>query len=390
MTKAQLDGLDLATLQRRKSEKWHTYASDVLPAWVAEMDFPIAAEIRRNLEQALELWDVGYPVAPRQTGLCEVFADRMSERWDWQIDPHRVEILSEVVQGIYLALEALSQPGQGVIVQPPIYPPFLSAIEETGRRRIENPLLPGEDRWEIDFDGLATAGDSETRILLLCNPHNPSGRVFTRPELEALAEIALRNDLIVVSDEIHADLTFDGRKHIPFAKLAPEIEARTVTLASPSKAFNIAGLRCAVAYFGSAELRKAFNARFPRHIRGGLGMPGLYASIAAWRDSQAWLDEVVPYLQDNRDHLMKALSERFPEIRCHAPQSTYLAWLDCSRLGWNTSPYTHFLEQGKLALSNGAHFGSAYGDFVRLNFATSREILTQIIERMQVAVATPA
>ena len=119
-------------------------------------------------------------------------------------------------------------------------------------------------------------------------------------------------------------------------------------------------------------------------------MPGLYASIAAWRDSQAWLDEVVPYLQDNRDHLMKALSERFPEIRCHAPQSTYLAWLDCSRLGWNTSPYTHFLEQGKLALSNGAHFGSAYGDFVRLNFATSREILTQIIERMQVAVATPA
>ena len=217
---------------------------------------------------------------------------------------------------------------------------------------------------------------------MLCNPHNPSGRNYTRDELERLAEVALRRDLVVITDEIHCDLVFDEREFIPFATLSPEVEARTLTLNSASKSFNIPGLRCAVAHFGSQELLDRFNGRFPRHVRGGLGLLGLYASIAAWEQAQPWLDEVLAYLQANRDYLLEQLAVRFPEIRCHAPEATYLAWLDCSGLDLRGSPAHHFMRKGKLALSDGGLFGAGFESFVRLNFATSRSILDQVLDRM--------
>jgi cystathionine beta-lyase len=382
MAHAQLDNLDLDILHSRKSEKWHTYPPDILPAWVAEMDFPLAEPIQRVLETAVDHWDVGYPIAARDTGLCETFAARMADRFGWTVDPRRVEILSEVVQGMFVGLEAFAGKGEGVVVQTPIYPPFLSAVEETGRRLVENRLTPSAGGWAIDFDALDAGIDAETRVLMLCNPHNPSGRVYTRSELEALADVVLRHDLIVVSDEIHCDLVFDGREFIPFATLSPEIEARTVTLNSPSKSFNIPGLRCAVAHFGSQELLDRFNGRFPRHIRGGLGVLGLYASIAAWQEGQPWLDEVLPYLQANRDHLVEQLGARFPAIRCHVPEGTYLAWLDCSGLELRGSPAMHFMRKGKVALSDGRFFGDGFEKYARVNFATSREILDQVLDRM--------
>jgi len=382
---AQLDGLDLEILKQRKSEKWHTYPPDVLPAWVAEMDFPLAEPIHRVLQTAVDQWDLGYPIADRDTGLCEAFAERMDDRFGWTLDPRRVEILSEVVQGMYVALEAYSGKGDGVVVQTPIYPPFLAACREPDRRLVEHRLVAGRERSALDFAALREAVDRDTRVFLLCNPHNPSGRVYRRDELEQLAEIALANDLVVVTDEIHCDLTFDGRHHIPFATLSPEVAARTVTLNSASKAFNIPGLRTAVAHFGSKDLHERFNVRFPRHIRGGLGVLGLYASIAAWRESQAWLDEVVPYLEANRDHLLDLLAARLPQLAPSKPEGTYLMWVDASGLDIPGSPAAHFLREGRVALSDGRFFGNGWERHVRINFATSREILEQVVERMESA-----
>lgn len=379
---AQLDELDRRLLSERRSEKWHTYPTDILPAWVAEMDFPLAAPIQSELRRFTESSDVGYPIALAQTGLPEVFAERMQERFGWQADPGGVEILSEVVQGMYLALEAYSDPGDGVVVQTPIYPPFLGSVRDTGRRLVENRMQIGSERLEFDLDGLAASIDADTRLLLFCNPHNPSGRVYSRSELERLAELVIEHDLVVVSDEIHGDLLFDGRRHWPLASLGPEIARRTITLTSASKAFNIPGLRCAVAHFGDRSLQKRFNTVVPRHVRGGIGLLGLYASIAAWRWSQPWLDEVKPYLQANRDFAKAALADRLPEIGFCLPEATFLGWLDCRALELEGSPAAHFMRHGQLALSDGRLFGPGWEGFARLNFATSRPILTEVIERM--------
>lgn len=379
---ARLDDLDLRQLEQRRSEKWHTYPRDVLPAWVAEMDFPVAAPIERELARFVAASDVGYPLGLRQSGVAEAFAERMRERFDWSIEPARVEILSEVVQGLYLALAAYSEPGDGAIVQTPIYPPFLHAVRDLERRLVENRLVPGAGELVFDLDALERAIDPGTRVLLFCNPHNPSGHVASRGELERLAALVLAHDLVVVTDEIHADLVFDGGRHIPFASLGPEIARRTVTLSSASKAFNIPGLRCAVAHFGSEALQQRFNAVTQKRFRGGLGLFGLAASTAAWRFGQPWLDEVVPHLERNRDFVQSFLAERIPAIRFYRPRATYLAWLDCAELSLPTSPASHFLQQARVALSDGRLFGSGFESHVRLNFATSRPILGEILERM--------
>jgi cysteine-S-conjugate beta-lyase len=377
----ELERLDLARLRRRRGEKWQIYPPDVLPAWVAEMDFPLAAPIRRVLEDALEADDLGYPINPRPQDLPTVFAERMAERFGWQVDPHRVEVLTDVVQGIYVALDRFAAPGEGVVVQTPVYPPFLHAVRETGRRLVENPLVEGAARWELDLDGLRAALDPATRVLLLCHPQNPTGRVFERRELEALAELALRHQLVVVSDEIHADLVYPGARHVPFATLGPEVEARTITLTSATKAFNIPGLRCALAHFGSAELRRRFLS-LPRHIRGGVGSLGLAATAAAWRESQPWLDAVLRQLEAHRSFVAEFVRDALPGVGHRPPEASYLAWLDCRGLGLGPSPQRFFLERAKVALSAGEAFGRPGEGFVRLNFATSRALLGEILERM--------
>jgi len=390
----RLDALDLQVLRARRSEKWRTYPPDVLPAWVAEMDFPIAAPIDETLRRFVASSDVGYPLGLRQSGVAEAFCERMADRFGWAIEPARVEVLSEVVQALYLAVAAYSAPGEGAIVQTPIYPPFLHAVNEQGRRLVENRLVADPHAGDrsaggepggglgFDLDALEAAIDPGTRLLLLCNPHNPSGHVATRGELERLARLALVHDLVVVADEIHADLVFSGARHVPFASLAPEVAERTVTLSSASKAFNIPGLRCAVAHFGSDALQRRFGAVVPKKFRGGLGLFGLAASVAAWRFGQPWLDEVVPYLEANRDFAERFVAERMPALRFHRPRATYLAWLDASALALAPSPAQHFLRHGRVALSDGRLFGTGYERCVRLNFATSRPILSEILERM--------
>jgi cystathionine beta-lyase len=376
------DDLDLAELRRRRGEKWADYPADVLPAWVADMDFPVAEPISRHLAEAVRIHDLGYPQNPTPSALPTVFAKRMLERFGWTVDPKRVVVLSDVVQGIYIALETLTERSAGIVLQPPVYPPFFQAVRETGRRLLVNPLVRGANGYELDLDGLRRVCDSGASVLLLCNPQNPTGRVFTRAELEGIARVALERGLLVLSDEIQSDLVYPGRRHIPFASLGPEVEARTLTVTSATKGFNIAGLRCAVAAFGSDELLRRFKS-VPAHVRGGLGTFGLAATEIAWTEAQPWLDDVLVYLDGNRRFLAEFVRERMPRIVHHSPESLYLAWLDCAALDLGgAAPFDFFLERARVALTDGRSFGPGGETFVRLNFATSRPILREILERM--------
>lgn len=373
-----IDDLTEAALRRRTGAKWSHFPADVLPAWVADMDFDVAAPIRDALASRLVARDLGYPGAHR---LPALFMERVAARFRWAIEVERIVVLNDVVQGLYLCLQTLAAAGEGAVIQTPIYPPFLHAVAETGRRAVLCPLIAGDTRHEIDFAQMEQAIDRSTRLLLLCNPHNPTGRAYTRTELEQLAELACRHSLIIVSDEIHADLVLAGARHIPIATLSPEVAARTVTLMSASKAFNIAGLCMAFAHFGSAALQERFHA-LPPHTRGGTNTMSVAAVAAAWTASQGWQDEVVTYLGHNRDHVAAYARAHWPRARHFAPEATYLAWFDMRPLALPCEPCEFFLAQARVALSDGRTFGADGGGHVRLNFATSRLLLDEVLARM--------
>ena len=375
----------LEQLRRKTSAKWTVYPPEVIPAWVADMDFDLAPPIRAALDAQLAHHAPGYPPMYERSGLADLFAARAARRYDWHIAPDQVEFFSDVVQAIYLALLTLTEPGDGILIQTPIYPPFLHAVDETQRRPECCDLVAGSTRYEVDFDAL-DAMAAQCSLFLLCHPHNPTGRAYTRAELERLAEIVLRHDLIVVSDEIHADLMLDDRVHVPFASLSPDIAARTVTLTAASKAFNIAGLCLACAVFGSASLRARF-ATLPNHVRGGRSTLGMTAAAAAWRDGDAWLADTLATLRTNRDGLAAHVAREWPAIRHFPPEATYLAWLDCRALELGEEPYRWFLREAKVALGEGPNFGACGAGFVRVNFATTPALLDEAIKRMGEALA---
>lgn len=379
------EAVDPVVKRTSRGEKWTTYSAEVLPLWVADMDFAVAEPIRRALQRAVDTSDLGYPVHPDPTDLPDVFAARAAQRYGWRVDPSQVEILTDVMQGVYVGLQQLSEPGDGVVVQTPIYPPFLGAVHHTGRRLAESALVRGPRGYEVDESDLRRAA-AGARILLLSHPHNPTGRCFRRGELEAIAEIVLANDLFVVSDEIHADLVLGGERFVPFASLAPELASRTLTLHSASKAFHIAGLRCAVAVFGGDEIRRRFLG-VPRHLRGGINILGFEATRAAWRHGQPWLDAALEHLRGNRDFVARTVAASLPGVVHDPPEATYLAWLDCRALALEPTPFRFFLERAKVALSDGARFGKPGAGCVRLNFATSRAVVCEALERMAKALA---
>ena len=381
-----LDLLDIDHLRGRRNVKWGTYPADVLPAWIADMDFGVAAPIRDFMQDKTSSSDFCYPLKPPYESLERALRERMQSRYGWNVDPRRIEIINDVIQGIYIALQTYGERGQQAVIQTPIYPPFLEAVGDTGRPGVLNPLIATAENFEIDFEGLLRTLSPDTRFLLLCNPHNPTGLVHDRGELETLAEIALRHDLVVLSDEIHADLVFPGRAHIPIASLGPEIEARTVTFVSATKAFNMAGLRCAMAVFGSEKLHHEFNS-VPRRLRGGMNAFGVEATRIAWTDCDEWLHATLAYLQANRDFIGDFVRVNLPGIAYRTPRSTFFAWFDCRSLGLGEEPYDFFLREAKVALMPGPSFGPEGAGWTRLNFATSREILAEILERMSRALS---
>ena len=377
------NAISLEALRRRRGAKWNRYPPDVLPAWVADMDFDMAEPIRAGLARMMEANDLGYAAKLPESGLPEAFAAFAARRFPgWEVAPERVIAIADIVQGIHIALEAYTRPGDGVCTLTPVYPPFLQAVAQTGRRLDHCTMVRTGDRYEIDFDALRAAIDERTRLLLLCTPHNPLGRVFDREELEELARIAIERDLVVVADEIHADVVYRGFRHIPFASLGADVEARTVTMTSATKSFNIAGLRCAVVAFGSDALAQRFDA-WPERIRGAVSSFGMEATRIAWTECDEWLEALLAHLEGNRDFLHSFLAERLPGIRMRRPAATYLGWLDCRDFGLDPDPYQWFLDRARVGFNDGRDFGDGGEGHVRINFATSRAILTQVLERME-------
>jgi cystathionine beta-lyase len=371
------------TTNRRGSDsiKWRYYGQDVLPLWVADMDFESSEPVIQALHQRVEHGVFGYCMEPPE--LRSVFVERLRYLYDWQVSAESLVFLPGVVTGFNLATRAVTSAGDGVLVQTPVYYPILYAPGNAACTLDEMELTHvGDGRYEIDFDAFEAAITKRTRIFILCNPHNPVGRVFRPQELERMAEVCLSHDIVICSDEIHSDLVFEGRCHTPIASLDPSIARHTITLMAPSKTYNIAGLHASVAIIPDKELREQFQAAgaglVPR-----LTTLAYTAALAAYRDSQPWLDQVLRYLQANRDFLCQYVDEHLAGIRTSKPEGTYLAWLDCRQAGLPENPHKFFLQDAKVALNDGATFGRGGEGFVRLNFGCPRSTLVEALERMR-------
>ncbi len=368
---------------RRASEsvKWNAYPEDVLPLWVADMDFPSPPQVQEALQKRTVHGVFGYSMEP--PGAREAVTGWLERRHGWRVDPESIVFLPGVVTGINLALQVFTRPGDGVVVQTPVYRPILEAAERNERLRQEAPLQrDGAGRYFVERAAFESAFTPQTRAFVLCNPHNPVGRVFTRSELEGMAETCLRHEALIVSDEIHSDLLLEGARHIPIASLSPEVTQRTITLIAPSKTFNLAGLKASVAVIPNPKLRERFAGGFPGVV-GKVNLLGMLALETAYRNGDAWLDEVLAYLQGNRDFLIDYTQKHLSGIRVYPPEGTFLAWMDCRESGIQGSPSKFFLKKARVALNDGQWFGPGGKGFMRLNFATSRAVLTEALERMR-------
>jgi cysteine-S-conjugate beta-lyase len=336
------------------------------------------------VRERVDAGDTGYA---HPGGLPEAYAAFSDERYGWAPDPGRIAVVHDVMRAVEAMLLLFTEPGDGVVVNSPVYPPFFSTIRHAGRRVVEAPVQPtGSDgRYELDLEAVerAFAGDGATAYLL-CNPHNPTGRVPDAAELGAVAEVADRHGATVISDEVHAPLTASGCRHVPFGSLDAPAARRSVSLVSASKGWNIPGLKCALVVAGPDAWPTV--AALPDEVTEP-SILGVAANEAAFRDGLSWLDDTLAYLDGNRRALADALAARVPAIRWHPPEATYLAWLDCRALGLGDDPSAAFLERGRVALVAGPDFGAPGAGFARLNFATSRSIVLEAVDRMA-AVAT--
>ena len=370
------DSLSLDWLRAKPGAKWHRHGVP-WAAWVADMDFPPPPCVDAALRAVLDGGDLGYPDWKHITGgspASVAFTERCAARYGWTFDPEHLRELNDVVQGIQMVLHLCTAPGDGVVVHTPAYPPFLHSVEDNARRIVRVPALAAPDSpsgWRFDHAELdRRLADEPAKVLLLCHPHNPTGHVFSETELGELAAIAERHDLLVISDEIHADLTYAPAVHRPMALFAPE---RTVTIHAASKAFNLAGLRYAIMHVGPAWVRERL-ASVPDHLFGAANLMGAAAAEAAWRDGDEWLAAVVAHLDGQRQFLADLLAMYLPDVVYTPPMATYLAWLDCRHMGMGDDPSELFAQRG-VRLSEGPNFGPEGHGFTRLNFATSTEVL---------------
>ncbi len=371
-------------VERRGTDciKWSLYPDDVIPMWVADTDFRSPQPVIQALHRRVDHGVFGYsqPAADLRNAIQE----RLKKLYRWEIRTDEILFLPGIVTGLNIAFQAFVRPQEGVLAQPPVYFHFLRDPVHRGRVVSDPPLVRNGNTYEVDFDRFEKAISANTRIFVLCNPHNPVGRVFTRTELERMAEICLRHRLLICSDEIHCDLVYSGHRHIPIASLSPEIAASTVTLMAPSKTYNVAGLECGYAIIRNPELLRTWRDTSYALIP-GVNIMGHVAALAALRDGQDWLDQIMAYLESNRDYLAAQLRERMPFIKMCRTEATYLAWLDCKDAGIPGNPAEFFLKQARVGLNDGPEFGNGGEGFVRLNFGCPRRTLVEALERMTVA-----
>jgi cysteine-S-conjugate beta-lyase len=376
---------ELIPRKNTDSVKWNLFEPDVLPLWVADMDFISPEPVIRALRERVEHGVFGYPRDPIE--LRSVIQEHLHRRYNWEIETDSIMLLSGVVMGINLTCHALASPGQAALVQTPVYGPFLTSPRNAHLSRQDSELVQRPDgTYEIDFDNFEDTISDQTAVFILCNPHNPVGRVFRRDELEQMADICIRHNVAIISDEIHCDMIYTGHKHVPIASINPEIANHTITLMAPSKTYNVAGLGCAFAVVTNPEIRQKLE-RARMGLAGGPNLLSMTAALAAFRDGQEWLDQLLVYLEKNRDVLKDFVDTNLPGVVMGKPEGTYLAWLDWRSLGLGNNPCEFFVKHARVALGDGNGFGNNGAGFVRVNFGCPRSILEQALDRMQQALA---
>ena len=367
------------------SKKYSLYPEDVIPMWIADTDFKSPQPVVEALVKRMQAGIYGY--TPTSERLKIAAARWQKLRFGWDVDPAAVEYIPGVIAGVISAVRAFSQPGDNIVVQSPCYPPFSDLADHNGRHLLRNRLVRKNDRFEIDFEDFeAKIADSRTKLFILCNPQNPSGRVYTREELIRLGELCLRHHIIVLADEIHADIVFDKRKHIPFASLSTEFAQNCISFMNPSKTFNVPGFRTAVFIAKNPILKEAVHQIIVDNKASGEKICGTIALCAAYEECGYYADQLVAYLQSNRDYA----EERLGKIKGVIPsrlEGTYLMWLDCRGLEMSQKELDRFfVDRVKVGLNSGTTFGPEGEGFLRMNIACPRATLTKALDRIEAAV----
>jgi len=384
MSDIDITAPSLAELSTHHSEKWRAFASDVLPLPVAEMDFPVAAPIRETLHSMVEHSDMGYLGAIPELGTS--FAAFAASRWDWTVDPARVRVATDVGVGVVEILRVFTNAGDSVLISSPVYQNFYTWMNETKVKCVDIPFIHQQSddvslAWSIDWKGIEEAYSSGIKVHLLCSPHNPIGRVYSKEELSRFLALAVKYNVIIISDEIHSPLEYSDHPFVPILTLGKEAESHCVVVTAASKGWNIAGLKCAIIVSASESMHERLNALPPAlHYRASL--LGAFATAVAFDKCVPWLDAVIEQLDHNRNLISTLLAEHLPEVIYNPPQHSYLAWFDLSALNLGNEPTTVILEKSKVALNAGHIYGAQWGQFARMNFATSPEIITQAITQM--------
>ncbi len=362
-------------------------SEEVLPLWVADMDFKTPDFIINAIKKRTEHEIFGYTF--RSDEYYQAIIDWMQRRHDWAVQKEWISFSPGVVAGLSLAVETFSKPGDSIIVQPPVYFPFFDVVKGSKRKMIENPLKIENGRYTFDLEDLKAKIDGNTKMLLLCNPQNPGGMVWSKEELVALGNICLENNILVVSDEIHSDLILEGNKHLPFANISEEFAKNSVVCMAPSKTFNVAG-------FSTSLIIIPDKNKFARYERtlgiGHLGMGNIFGTIAmqaAYTHGDEWLGQLLTYLQGNYDYLEQFIAQKLPKVKVMKPEATYLIWLDFREYGMNDTELSKFAtEEAKVALNNGGRFGTGGDGWLRINIGCPRSILIEALERLAKAFGT--
>ncbi|MDR0651750.1 MAG: PatB family C-S lyase [Synergistaceae bacterium] len=368
-------------------EKWDDLKinfgrADLIPLWVADMDFRSAPEITEALRERAAFGVFGYSTEQTETYRAAV-ANWERRRHGWDVSSEEVGLMPGVVTGISVALCELTAPGDGVVVQPPIYPPFFREISNNGRRVVENPLAETDKGYVMDLEHLRSVLTPDVKAILLCSPHNPVARVWTKEELQDLGRLCTERDIVVICDEIHQDIIYSDAKHFPLSLAYPELEGCMVTLVAPSKTFNIAGLRASAWIARDKEIYRRLCSAFHRLHIGGINMFGLAALEAAYNRGEAWLDALMEYLGKNRDSVEKFLSSRLPRVKLKHPEGTYIFWLDFRDYGLAQKELMDVLtNRARVAMNDGAPFGRMGEGFARLNIGCPRSQLEEGLERL--------
>lgn len=355
---------------------------DLLPLWVADMDFPVAPAISNALKKRTEHGVYGYNLISDR--YYQAVINWMKRRHSWDIEREWIVFTPGVVPALSYAVRAFTKPGDKVIIQSPVYHPFYSTIETNGRHVVTNPLIYKDGKYYMDYEDLEEKIDSRTRLLFLCSPHNPVGRVWTEEELRRLGKICLENDIIVVSDEIHFDIVFKGHKHTVFAKVSEEIRENSIICTAPSKTFNIAGLQVSNIIIPNRRLRERFNIELEKDHISRPNIFGQEALIAAYEESEEWLDELIHYIEENKNYFIGYVENNLPQLEVIDSEGTFLLWVDCSGLNMDPEELNHFfVNRCKLALNRGDMFGQEGRLFYRFNIGCPRSILKEALDRIK-------